>query len=75
MPKLSDDPLFNMPTAYSSAASKGDQAAPGPVAAQSPSPDKNSPRDAVYEPDYPYFASAFQDDFCYPAPWAITSVP
>jgi hypothetical protein len=70
--KLSDDPLFNMPTASAAAAAKAGDAAP---AGPSAPPDRKNPRDALYEPDYPFFESAFQDDFCYPAPWAITSVP
>jgi hypothetical protein len=72
MPKLSDDPLFNMPTASAAAAAKAGNAAP---AGPSAPPNKKTPRDALYEPDYPYFATAFQDDFCYAAPWDITSVP
>ena len=75
--KLSDDPLFSMPTASAAAAAKaGNAGAPNPAApAPASAADKKNVINAIYNPNYPYFYSAFQDDFCYPAPWSITSVP
>ena len=64
LPKLSDDTIFSAAPAYAN----DDQNAPK-------TPVKDGYKEATCACNYPWRASAFQDDWRTPAPWSITSVP
>lgn len=67
LPKISDDPTFSAAPAYAN------QAQGAPAAPETPG--KNEYQKVTCACNYPWRASAFQDDWRTPAPWSITSVP